>query len=293
MKRWPALDKPMTQTKKPRVALVIGSGSVKCAAALGLWKALDRAGIPIDMLVGCSGGSIYASTMALGFSLDECIQYTKSLWNESVTKERNTRALLSALFPKPLKFGDSFGMVSDRQMLKNIRYVFGSKTFTDVKIPLTIMATDFYSGEQVPLTEGRIADAIRASIAIPFIWSAYRIGGRTLIDGAASNPLPVDVAIKENAEVILAMGFQAPLPTKVKSISRYAFHINGLMTNNLYQSNFSFHNAVHHAEIIPIFPDFDRPIRLFDTDQIPYVIDQGEKAAEEQLPYIKKLLSQS
>lgn len=283
----------MTPTKKPRVALVIGSGSVKCAAALGLWKALDRANIPIDMLVGCSGGSIYASTMALGFSLDECIQYTKSLWNESVTKERNTRALLSAIFPKLFKFGDSFGMVSDRAMLNGLRLVFGEKTFSDAKIPLTIMATDFYTGEQVPLTEGRIADAIRASIAIPFIWSAYRVGERTLIDGAASNPLPVDVAIKENAEVILAMGFQAPLPTRVKSISRYAFHINGLMTNNLYQSNFSFHNAVHHAEIIPIFPEFDRPIRLFDTDQIPYVIEQGEKAAEAQIPYIKKLLSQS
>jgi NTE family protein len=141
------------------------------------------------------------------------------------------------------------------------------------------------------MTEGRIADAIRASIAIPFIWSAHKTGGRTLIDGAASNPLPVDVAIKEGAEVILAMGFQAPLPTRVRSISRYAFHINGIMTNNLYQSNFSFHNAAHHAEIIPIFPEFERPIRLFDTDQIPYVIDQGEKATEVQIPYIRKLLS--
>ena len=280
----------MAPAKKPRVALVIGSGSVKCAAALGLWKALDHAGIPIDMLVGCSGGSLYASTMALGFSLDECIHYTKTLWNESVTKERNNRALLSALFPKWLGFGDSFGMVSDRLMLKNLRQVFGEKTFADAKIPLTILATDFYTGEQVPLSEGKVVDAIRASIAIPFIWSAYKVGGRVLIDGAASNPLPVDVAIKENAEVILAMGFQSPLPTKVRSISRYAFHVNGLMTNNLYQSNFSFHNAVHHAEIIPIFPEFDRPIRLFDTDQIPYVIEQGEKVAETQIPYIRKLL---
>lgn len=63
------------------------------------------------------------------------------------------------------------------------------------------------------------------------------------------------------------------------------------MTNNLYQSNFAFHNAAHHAEIIPIFPDFDRSIRLFDTDQIPYVIEQGEKATEEQIPYIRKLLN--
>jgi NTE family protein len=277
--------------KKPRVALVVGSGSVKCAAALGLWKALDRAGIPIDMLVGCSGGSLYTSTMALGFSLDECIHYTKTLWNEKVTVEKNWRALLSVVFPKLFKFGHEFGMVSDRPMLKNLRHVFGEKTFADAKIPLTIMTTDFYTGEQVPLSSGSIVDAIRASIAIPFIWGAHQVGDRVLIDGAASNPMPVDIAIKEGAEVILAMGFQAPLPSKVKSVSRYAFHVNGIMTNNLYQSNFAFHNAVHHAEIIPIFPDFNRSIRLFDTDQIPYVIEQGEKATEEQIPYIRKLLN--
>jgi NTE family protein len=278
-------------SKKPRVALVVGSGSVKCAAALGLWKTLDREGIPIDMLVGCSGGSLYTSTMALGFSLDECIHYTKTLWNEKVTVEKNWPALLSMVFPKLFKFGHEFGMVSDRPMMKNLRQVFGEKTFADAKTPLTIMTTDFYTGEQVPLSSGSIVDAIRASIAIPFIWGAHQVGDRVLMDGAASNPMPVDIAIKEGAEVILAMGFQAPLPSKVRSVSRYAFHVNGIMTNNLYQSNFAFHNAVHHAEIIPIFPEFNRSIRLFDTDQIPYVIEQGEKATEDQIPYIRKLLN--
>jgi len=276
---------------KPRLALVVGSGSVKCAAALGLWKVLEREMIPIDMMVGCSGGSIYTTTMALGFSLDECVEHTKKLWNKSVTEEKNWPALLSIFFPKLFKFSHKFGMVSDKRVRENFNKVFGNKTFADTKTPLTIVATDFHTGEQVHLNSGRLADAIRASIAIPFIWPAHDIDGHSLIDGSASNPLPVDVAIKEGADVILAMGFQAPLPSKVRSISRYAFHVNGVMTNNLYQSNFSFHNAVHHSEIIPIFPEFERPIRLFDTDQIPYVIEQGEKAAEEQIPYIKKLLS--
>jgi NTE family protein len=62
------------------------------------------------------------------------------------------------------------------------------------------------------------------------------------------------------------------------------------MTNNLYRANFAFHSAVHHAEIISIFPEFERPIRLFDTDQIHYVIEQGEKAMNEQLGYVKRLL---
>jgi NTE family protein len=111
-----------------------------------------------------------------------------------------------------------------------------------------------------------------------------------LIDGAASNPLPVDVPIREGADIILALGFESPLPSRIRSVSRYAFYINSLMTNNLLQANFAFHNAAHHAEIISIFPEFERSIRLFDTDQIPYVIEQGEKAMLAQLDYVKRLL---
>jgi len=55
----------MTTPQRKRVALVIGAGSVKCAAALGLWKVLKREGIALDLVVGCSGGSLYAASMAL------------------------------------------------------------------------------------------------------------------------------------------------------------------------------------------------------------------------------------
>jgi NTE family protein len=175
-------------------------------------------------------------------------------------------------------------------MLERFKSVFGGKTFADAKTPLYIMATDFETGESIAQSEGDIVDALRASVAIPYIWSAWRRNGRLLIDGAASNPLPVDVAIREGADIILAMGFQSPLPSRVKSISRYAFYINSLMTNNLLNANFAFHNAVHHAEIISVFPEFDRSVRLFDTDQIPYVIEQGEKAMLAQLDYVKRLL---
>jgi NTE family protein len=152
------------------------------------------------------------------------------------------------------------------------------------------MTTDFETGEPVTLHEGKLVDALRASVAIPYIWSAWPHNGRMLIDGAASNPLPVDVPIREGADIILALGFESPLPSRIRSVSRYAFYINGLMTNNLLQANFAFHNAAHHAEIISIFPEFERSIRLFDTDQIPYVIEQGEKAMLAQLDYVKRLL---
>jgi NTE family protein len=63
------------------------------------------------------------------------------------------------------------------------------------------------------------------------------------------------------------------------------------MTNNLLKANFAFHNLAHHAEIIPVLPEFDREISLFDTQQIPYVIEQGEQAMEASLPYLRQLLA--
>ena len=116
-------------------------------------------------------------------------------------------------------------------------------------------------------------------------------GERLLIDGAFSNPMPVDVAIKERIDVILAIGFESPLPKSVKSISRFAFHINSLLANNLFKANFAFHSLAHHSEIVLILPEFDKPINLFSTDHIPYVMEQGEQeAAKEHIPYIRRLL---
>ena len=276
--------------RKKKIALVIGAGSVKCAAALGLWKVLENENIHFDMIVGCSGGSLYATAMAMGFSLQECIENTKKLWNRSITEQRNWRALASIILPAIFKFNNDFSMMSDVPMLRSFKSVFGEKTFADAKIPLYIIATDFETGESIAQHEGKLVDALRASVAIPYIWSAWPHNGRMLIDGAASNPLPVDVPIREGVDIILAVGFESPLPSRIKSVSRYAFYINSLMTNNLLHANFAFHNAVHHAEIISIFPEFERSIRLFDTDQIPYVIEQGEKAMMEQLDYVKRLL---
>ena len=279
------------ENNKKKLALVIGAGSVKCAAALGMWKVLSEAGIHFDMVVGCSGGSIYAAAMAMGFSPQQAIDSTRRLWNRSITEKRSWRGLAGVLLPRLFGFGKRFGTMSDQAMLQGLTAVFGERTFAEAETPLYIVATDFDSGESCVLSQGRIVDALRASAAIPFIWPAWPVNGRLMIDGAASNPLPVDVAIREGADIILALGFESPLPERVRSISRYAFYINSLMTNNLLNANFAFHNAVHHAEIIAVFPEFDRPIRLFDTDQIPYVIECGESAMRGQLDYVKRLLA--
>lgn len=284
-------DASSTETdRRKRVALVIGAGGVKCAAALGLWKVLEREGIGLDLLVGCSGGSIYAALMAMGFDVDTCERRTRELWTPAITRKRDTRAILGAFLPRLFGFDGHFGMVDDRQIMRALETPFGDKTFADARVPLRIAATDLNNGDRVVLEHGRVRDAVRASVAIPYIWKPWCIDGRWLLDGCMSDPLPVDVAIREGADIILAMGFESPYPKQLKSATRYAFQINSIYTNGLLRANYAFHNLAHHAEIIPIMPDFDRPVRLFDTDQFPYVIEQGVRAAESQIGYLHRLL---
>jgi NTE family protein len=282
---------PSTPGRRKRVAVVIGSGAVKCAAALGLWRVLQRESIDIDLVVGCSGGSIYAAVMGLGTPLADCEAMTRNLWTKEVMARRDTRAILSALFPKVFGFDGTFGMVDDRPLGRALTPPFAGRTFDETRVPLHIVATDFMTGEPVILSEGSIFDAVRASIAVPFVWKPWRVGERLLCDGCLSDPMPVDVAIREGADLILTMGFEATYPRRIRSGTRFAFQVTSIYTNNLYRANYSFHNLAHHAEIIPVLPEFERHVGLLDTAQIPYVIEQGERAAEEVAPYLHRVLS--
>lgn len=276
-----------------RLALVIGSGSVKCAAALGLLRVLQREGLEPDIVVGCSGGSLYAVAIALGLDAQTITEMTQRLWTREITGRRRRRAWLQIVLPGLFGFDERFGMVDDTLVMKRLRAAFGEKRFADTQLPLYIVATDFSDGEQVVLQEGSLVDAIRASIAIPYIFEPHKVGDRLLVDGYLSDPMPVGVAIKEGAGVILAMGFDSPYQSRINSLARYSFQLSSIMSNNLFKANFAFHNLAHHSEIIPIIPEFKERIRLFDTQKIPYIIEKGEQAMEAQLPYLRRLLEQT
>lgn len=276
-----------------KVALVIGSGSVKCAAAIGLHRALLREKIEIGMVVGTSGGAMYAALIALGHSPEQAQELSMRLWTREVTAKHNTRSLWQILLPNVFGFDETFGTVDDAVVMNRFRTIYGERKIEDARIPLYITATDFEHGEQVVMTKGRIADALRGSIAIPYIFRAHRFDGKMLVDGYLSDPMPVGVAIKEGANVILAMGFESPYQGKINSLMRYTFQVSSIMSNNLLKSNYAFHSMAHHGEVIPILPQFKQHIGLFDTEKIPYVIEEGERAANEQIPYLKKLLAQS
>jgi len=279
-----------SDTPKKRVGLVIGAGSIKCIASLGILKVLEREGIDIDLVVGCSGGSLYASCIALGWDAQTSEQKSKALWTQEITQQRNRRAILEVIFPKLFGFNGRFGLLDDRLIVERIRAAFGAATFADAKIPLYIIATDLMSGDQVVLNEGYLLDAIRASIAIPFIFKPWPIDGRLMVDGGVADPMPVDVAIKEGAEIIIALGFEGPVEKPIDSVVRFTFQVTTIMANHLLKSNFAFQNLVHHTEILPIIPEFEKRIGSFDVSRVPYLIDKGAEAMEEQLPYLKRLL---
>jgi len=280
--------------ERKRIALVIGSGSVKCAAAIGMQSVLLREGIELDMVVGCSAGAIYAATMAAGHRADVAADMTRKLWTKEAAARRNTRAMLQALAPKLLGFDKTtFGLRDDKLIMARLKQAFGDARVEDMQIPLHIAATDFANGEQVVLSQGSVVVAVRASIALPFAFSPWKIGDKLLIDGFLSDPLPIGVAIRQGANVIVAAGFESPYQPTIHSAGRFAFQLSAIMSNNLFKSNYAFHSLAHHSEIIPIIPRFEERVRLFDTDKIPYIIEAGERAAEEQLPYLRALMQQS
>jgi len=276
--------------RRGRVALVLGSGGVKCTAAVGLWKVLARESIPIDVAVGCSGGSIYAAAYALGEDVAAAEARTLTMWSDLFTR-RASGALLRVLFPRLLGYSDRVGLIDDRRLHEVLWELFGGRGFAETRIPLHIAATDYATGEKVVLRTGDIADAVRASVSLPLLLPPWRVGGRLLVDGGASDPLPVDVGIREGCDIILAMGFESPVGDAIASFAGAVRRTSAIVTNHLLRSTFAFYSAAHHAEIIPMIPSFDRDVALTDTSRIPHIIDEGERIAEEQLPYLRKVLA--
>ena len=269
--------------------MVIGSGGIKCAAAIGLWRVLQSENIEVENVVGCSGGSMYAALIANHVDEKTMEKWSKTLWTSDIMHGYVEN--LKASKDGSLRFTERSGLVDDSVMNRKLKEVYGEWTFSELKMPLKLVATELLTGEKVILAEGSLFDAIRASLAIPIIFPPWDMGGKLLIDGAASDPLPIDVAIQDGADIIIAMGFTLDYRTRFRSMTAVQEQLNSIYMNNILNSTFAFHNLAHHAEIFPIIPEFESSVSMFDVDKIPGVIEQGEQAARKQLPHIKKLLS--
>lgn len=284
--------------ESPKVTLVIGAGGVRCAAALGVVKALADAGIGIERVVGCGAGGVFAALVAFGYSTNESKAVAMRLWARELADRRNTlgrlRAMPARLFPRLFgsRFGGS-GAREDRVPLERLGAAFGDKRIEAAALPLHLTATDFATGELVELANGPLVEAMRASLSLPPATAPQRVGDRLLVDGLLADPLPVSVAIKHGGRVIVAVGFEHALQERAEGTRRAARQLNAILANNLLRAKLAFHGAAHHAEMIIVFPEFRQRAGRVDADRLAYIIDEGEQAALQQLPYLHHLLAGS
>src|SRR5690554_1445802 len=110
--------------RRPRIAVVVGSGGMKCAAAVGLWKVLHREQIPIDLVVGCSGGAIYTAAMALGMHPEEAERHTHVMW-EGLFRQIHYRSLVRSLLSRWLGFNERTGLIDDRAVARVMAGLYG------------------------------------------------------------------------------------------------------------------------------------------------------------------------
>lgn len=279
----------MTSSGK-RMALVIGSGAIKCAASIGMYQVLQEEGIEADLVVGCSGGAIYGVGIAAGMSPDTIRQISDSTWTKELMEGYLVN--LKASRDGTLTFNERSGLVNDAYLNAKLRAITGDRKFSDLAIPLIVVATDMVTGEPVELEEGELFDPVRASLAIPTIFPPWETGGRLLIDGAASNPLPIDIAIQHGADIVLAMGFTVEYRNRFRSFAAVQEHVTSIYMNNIFKYSYAFNNLAHHSEIFPIIPEFDGSVSMFEIHRLPHIIQRGREATLEQLPHIKRMMDE-
>ncbi len=208
---------------RPKIGLVLGGGGAKGAAEVGVLKVLEEAGVKPDYIVGTSIGSIVGGLYAAGYTATELETMFKTqewltlltdrdagLSNEPYT----TKNGITYIFGFPIidsKSDKGIGMIKGERIehvLDSMLSVKGKKKIEKLNIPFCCIAADIRTAEEVVLSKGSIASAMRASMAIPGIFKPVKKGDWLLVDGGMLNNLPVDVCKSMGADIIIAVDLQ-------------------------------------------------------------------------------------
>lgn len=270
-----------------RLALVLGSGGVRSVAALGIARQLAEEGLRPDVVAGCSSGALFGATIAMGLEPEAALQLATSLWSQELTQQRRWRAYAQMIMPRLAGFGAGFAMRDDGLIAQRIADAFGDMRLEQLPTPLRVAATDAATGSPVVLANGRLADALRASMAVPIIFPSVEIGGQRLVDGVLSDPLPIGAA--HDCAVVVALGFHGQMPRRVDRLSRLVAQTSTTLINNLMHARTA---AAHAAgqQVIHMDLALDRHVGLWDTSAMPYLFEAGRRAAQASLPRIKAAL---
>ena len=273
----------MQSSSSPHLALVLGSGGVRSIAAVGVAEVLSAAGLRPDLIVGCSSGALFGATIALGMTSKQALEAAMALWSAELTQQRRWRAYAQLVAPRWFGFDASFALRDDRRIAQRIAEAFGDVRLEDLPTPLRVIATEATSGHRVVLQRGPMALALRASLAVPFMFPSIEVDGRRLVDGVVSDPLPVSAA--RDAALSVTLGFKGSMPRRIDRASRLAAQTSTSLINNLQQARVE---AARNAgqRVLEIDLALDCHVGLWETEAMPYLFEAGRRAARAQLPHI-------
>lgn len=204
---------------RPKVALVLGGGGAKGAAEVGVLKYIEKAGVPIDMIVGTSIGSVVGGLYSVGYRADSLeVLFRSQEWiglladakSNVATDDIGAGSILSkglSLF-KGGDWLDNLGAIRGDSIVSYLDQLTGRRadiSFDSLPIPYCCVAVDIKTMDEVVMTSGRLSVAMRASMAIPLVFKPVRYGNHVLVDGGVLNNLPVDVARRMGADYVIAI----------------------------------------------------------------------------------------
>lgn len=177
----------------PRIGLALSGGGVRGLAHIGVLKVLTEVGIPIHCVAGTSAGGLIGALFAAGMSPQEM--------EAEALRMANPRRILPFL-NRRLPFR---GILSSQKVMEYLESLLGDVTFDRLPIPLAVVAVDLNTGRKVILREGRVADAVRATIALPGLLAPVEWGEMLLVDGGLIDNLPADAARQMGASRVVAV----------------------------------------------------------------------------------------
>jgi NTE family protein len=255
------------ESEGPKIGLALGGGAARGLAHLGVLKVLEEEKIPVHCVAGTSAGSLIGSMFCAGLGWREIKEAAQNIdWAD----------LVSPTWP-------TLGIVSPGKLEKTLNRIIENKNFEDLSIPFRAVAADITSGEEVVLGAGPVARAVRASCSIPGIFEPTEVEGRLLVDGGLVNDVPSDVVKELGAEVVIGVDLNADRVVRRKP--------ENLMEVFYRSLNILIYNSAQRARrladvmVVPRLGDF----AYHDLSRLDELIDQGEKAMQDQVEEVKNL----
>ena len=178
------------------VSLVLGSGGARGLAHIGVINWLDEHGYDIRSISGSSMGALIGGIYATG----QLQVYTD--WVTQLEK-------LDVLRLLDFSFGEA-GLIKGERIMRVLRELIGHHLIEDLPLSYTAVATDLDNQKEVWLNKGPLFDAIRASMAIPSIFTPVDYHGTRLVDGGLLNPIPIAPTLKDKTDITIAVNLSAP-----------------------------------------------------------------------------------